>query len=95
MATDMGNRFSPQQLREGYEASRDVVQQQFQEHPLPAALTVFGLGFGLGLAIGVLMSDSEPSYASRMDSRWFDRYGRQFLEAVVRAVPEAVSKRIS
>jgi hypothetical protein len=95
MATDMGNRFSPQQLREGYEQSRQAVQQQLEENPLPAALTVFGLGFGLGLAIGVLMGSNE-SHASRYEpQQWYDRYGRQLVDAVVRAIPDAVSKRMS
>ncbi len=90
MSTDTANRRYAANLQQGYEASREAIEQ----HPLPAALTVFGLGFGLGLALGVLMgeSDRRPAWD---DSGRFERYGRQFLDAIVRAVPDAVSKRMS
>lgn len=89
MATETSRRFSSPNLREGYETSREM----FQEHPLPAALTVFGLGFGLGVAIGVLLAESESH--ARYDPSKFERYGRQFLDALAQAAPDALTKRFS
>ncbi len=89
MANETSPRFSSQSMRESITASREVIQ----EHPLPTALTVFGLGFGLGLAIGALIAESESQ--ARYDPRRFERYGRQFLEALAHVAPDAISKRFS
>jgi hypothetical protein len=62
-----------------------------QEHPLSAAVTVFGLGFGLGLAIGMLLTEGE---SERYESR-FERIGRQVLDAVTQMAPDAISRRLS
>lgn len=93
MATDTANRHPAQRLQEGYDVSREMVQ----EHPLPAALTVFGLGFGLGVALGVMLADSDGSsrFDSRFDSNRWEQFGRQMVEAVSRAVPEALARRMS
>jgi len=89
MAIETANQRPAQRVREGYEASREMVR----EHPLPATLTVFGLGFGLGLAIGVLLGENES--ASRYDPSRLERYGRQLIDALAQAVPDAISRRMS
>ena len=85
MPTESANPRTTHRVRESYDASREMVE----EHPLSAALTVFGLGFGLGLVIGVMLSEPEPTYANR-----WDRYGKQVVDAVYRAVPDAIAKRM-
>ncbi len=89
MATETSDRHSGYRMQQGYEASREAIQ----EHPLPAALTVFGLGFGLGVALGVLMTSSDDYY--RIESNRWERMGRQMVDAIVRAAPEALAKRMS
>ncbi|MBW3598049.1 MAG: hypothetical protein KY475_12320 [Planctomycetes bacterium] len=81
---------STQRVQESYQASRAMVR----EHPLPSTLTVFGLGFGLGVVLGVMLSEPEP--ASRWDqvNRQWDHLGRQVVDAVHRAVPDAIAKRL-
>jgi hypothetical protein len=64
-----------------------------REHPLPAALTVFGVGFGLGVALGVLLSEDSHSY--RHEANRLEKYGRQLIDALAQVVPEAVSRRMS
>lgn len=85
MPTESAYARSAHRVRESYDASREMVE----EHPLSTALTVFGLGFGLGLVIGVMLSEPEPTYANR-----WDRYGKQVVDAVYRAVPDAIAKRM-
>jgi hypothetical protein len=62
-----------------------------QDYPLSAAMTVFGLGFGLGVALGMLLTEGE-SY--RYEGR-LERFGRQMLDAVSQLTPEAISRRLS
>jgi hypothetical protein len=63
-----------------------------REHPLSAALTVFGLGFAVGVAVGVLLGEED---SRRYEASHWERYGRQMLQALSQAVPEAVSRRLS
>jgi hypothetical protein len=86
--TQTAYRRSAETMRDGYQASREMVQ----EYPLSSAMTVFGLGFGLGVAIGILLSEGEshPSYEGRME-----RFGRQMLDAMAQMAPEAISRRLS
>jgi hypothetical protein len=88
MATETSNQRSATSVREGYEASKEMVR----EHPLSAALTVFGLGFAVGVAVGVLLSEED---SRRFEASNWERYGRQMLSALSQAVPEAVSRRLS
>jgi hypothetical protein len=88
MATDTAYRRSAETMREGYEASKEVVR----EYPLSAALTVFGLGFGVGLALGVLLGEEESR--SRYDTGRLEQLGRQFLNTLSQVVPDAVSRRL-
>jgi hypothetical protein len=87
MDTQTAYRRSADTMRDGYEASREMVQ----EHPLSTALTVFGLGFGLGVAIGMILTEGE---SHRYESR-FERIGRQVLDAVAQMAPDAISRRLS
>jgi hypothetical protein len=91
MATETANRRSTQAVREGYQASREMVQ----EHPFPAALTVFGLGFGLGVALGVLMTESSSPYDRYADTNRLERYGRQLVDSICQSLPDAISRRFS
>jgi hypothetical protein len=87
MDTQTAYRRSTETMRDGYQASREIVQ----EHPLSAAVTAFGLGFGLGVAIGMLLTEGE---SHRYESR-IERFGRQVLDAVAQMAPDAISRRLS
>lgn len=89
MASETAYRRPAQMVRERYETSREMVQ----EHPMSAALTVFGLGFGLGVTIGVLLSEGESQ--RHYDANRLERYGRQLLEALAQVAPDALSRRLS
>jgi hypothetical protein len=87
MDTETAYRRSGQAVRDGYDASREMVQ----EYPLPAAVTVFALGFGLGVALGMLLTEEE-SY--RYEGK-LEKFGRQVLDAVAQVTPEALTRRFS
>jgi hypothetical protein len=57
------------------------------EHPLPSALTAFGVGVGLGFLGAILLPDRSRQQEAAITKR--------VLDAVLNALPHSVAKHLS
>jgi hypothetical protein len=67
----------------------ESARETIVEHAVPSVALCFGLGFGAGLVIGLALAES-----MRPDERTTaERYGRQFLDAIYRVMPQSLGGR--
>lgn len=62
-------------------------RRQLGDHPVPSAFTAFGVGLGVGFLAVALLAESKRQRE--------ENFSERFLETLARAVPEALSRRVS
>jgi hypothetical protein len=63
-----------------------------EEHPLPSTLIAFGIGVGVGVVLGHSLANSLHG-GSHAEST-MEKFGRQALDALRTAVPDAISRHM-
>jgi hypothetical protein len=83
-------------VREGYEAARENVAQQYERaeglvatYPAPAVLFSFGLGFGLGMVLALSFNKQESSTWGG----WHIPDALRDIPERMRHVPESIARR--
>ena len=74
-------------VAEAAHAGRQIVDH----YPLPAALTVFGLGIAVGLAVATSLASAQHAQNETLGRR----ISQQVQETLARILPDAMAKHVS
>jgi hypothetical protein len=77
-----------EQVSETSERIGDKSKEIVKDHPLPLALTAFGLGAGLGLIVAAYVSEITDS----RQRGWAERMGDELRDALAHIVPNKISR---
>ena len=64
-----------------------------EEHPTSTVLIAFGIGFGISVAVANALSDP-PRKSHWYDMQTAEKFGRQVLDSLSGALPDALSSRM-